>query len=162
AAGDGFDRTLFDRYFGELIRSPALGHFSVIRRRAASQGGDGGAFSGWDLARGAAALGVVQRLAFGPALTPIAHRLHAAIGASRDLRVGVLGMRQEQNLGALHFAIESRVGLSGFRQLAYLLWCQFDLILWFQARHLNPPFDFAICLGMLLSRLTMTQPSTYF
>jgi len=29
-------------------------------------------------------------------------------------------------------------------------WCQFDLILWFQARHLNIPFGFAICLGMLI------------
>ena len=93
----------------------------MIRRRAASQGGDGGAFSSRDLTRGAVALGVPQRLAFGPALAPIAHRLHAAIGASRNLCVGMSGMRQEQNLGALHFAIERRVGLSGFRQLEYLL-----------------------------------------
>jgi transposase len=52
--------------------------------------------------------------------------------------------------------------LTDFRQLADLLRCQFDLILWFQARHLNTPFGFAIRSGMLLPRLTRTQPSTYF
>ena len=62
----------------------------------------------------------------------------------------VVGVRQDQNLDALRFAVERCVGLSGFCQLAYLLWCKFDRILWFQARNLNTPFTFAICLGMFL------------